>query len=293
LIGGRRRKLQALPCEGITYPGTGNNSQFAYDGRSQTVKIVETVSGTITGTKQFIWCGDKMCEARDSTGGLLNQYFGYGQTISVSNYFYTRDHLGSVRELADSSGNFQAQYNYDSYGRVSQLQGSLASDFQYADYYFHAPSGLNLTRTRAYRASLGRFLDRDLIAEAGGINLYQYVKNDPTEFTDPAGTDGKDPNAPPCISSSKDCAKWCKDTSNTISDPAARAAWFVACIKRCNVRFPLKPPVTEPGGYMKPGSWVGPPGYGFMPPAFQPPPLWIWLIPFLIPFPGNPLYFGI
>jgi hypothetical protein len=39
---------------------------------------------------------------------------------------------------------------YGMFGEVTQTVGTLASDFQYAGYYFHAPSGLNLTTYRAY-----------------------------------------------------------------------------------------------------------------------------------------------
>jgi hypothetical protein len=77
----------------ITYPGTGNNSKFTYDGYGHMMKIIETVGSSVTSTKQFIWAGDKMCESRNSGGSLLNQYFPYGQTISGSNYFYTKDRL--------------------------------------------------------------------------------------------------------------------------------------------------------------------------------------------------------
>lgn len=51
----------------------------------------------------------------------------------------------------------------------------------------HARSGLNLTRTRAYSASLGRFISRDPIQEYGGVNLYAYCQNDPVTNTDPSG----------------------------------------------------------------------------------------------------------
>jgi RHS repeat-associated protein len=166
----------------ITYPGTAT-SQFTYDAFGHIVKIVESTGST----KQFIWCGDAMCEARDGSGSLLNQYFPYGQTISGSNYFYTIDHLGSVREMTDSSGNIQAQYSYDSYGRVAQLQGSLAADFQYAGYYFHAPSGLNLAVHRAYSSGLGRWTSRDPLAENEGTNLFCYVDNEPVNDIDPLG----------------------------------------------------------------------------------------------------------
>jgi RHS repeat-associated protein len=171
----------------VTYPGTGNNSQFTYDGLSHCAKIVETIGGTVASTKQFIWCGEDMCEARDASSNLLSQYFVYGQTISGSNYFYTTERPPSVVEMTDSSGNDQAAYKYDPYGRVTQTQGSLASDFQYAGYYYHAPSGLNLAAHRAYSPILARWLNRDPIEESGGINLFAYVHNDPIDHRDPSG----------------------------------------------------------------------------------------------------------
>ncbi len=171
----------------ITYPGVGNNSQFTYDGYGHTVKAIEVRGGTTTSTKQFIWCEGSMCEARDASSNLLNQYFPLGQTISGSNYYYLFDHLGSIIALIDSSGNVVAAYIYDPYGRVMQTQGSLASDFQYAGYYYHAPSGLSLAVHRAYNASIGRWMNRDPIGEYGGLNLYGYVENEPISGTDSSG----------------------------------------------------------------------------------------------------------
>jgi RHS repeat-associated protein len=65
--------------------------------------------------------------------------------------------------------------------------GTLSADFGYAGYYVHGPSGLNLTTHRAYSPSLGRWINRDPIGERGGINLYDYVSNRPTEDIDPSG----------------------------------------------------------------------------------------------------------
>jgi RHS repeat-associated protein len=174
----------------INYPGSGNYSQLVYDGQNRCVQITEYSGGALTSTKQLVWCGARICEARDASGNPLNQCFSLGQTISNANYYYIFDRLGSVRQVQDSSGNLQATYDYDSFGRVSKTQGYLSSDFQFARYYTHAPSGLNLSRTRAYNARLGRWLNRDPIEENGGsLNLFSYANNNPVSFTDPSGLD--------------------------------------------------------------------------------------------------------
>ncbi len=64
---------------------------------------------------------------------------------------------------------------------------AVPSDFQYAGYYYHVPSRLNLTLNRAYSSSFGRWINRDPIGEGGGINLYAYVQNNPINFRDPSG----------------------------------------------------------------------------------------------------------
>ncbi|MBS2007159.1 MAG: hypothetical protein JST01_08965 [Cyanobacteria bacterium SZAS TMP-1] len=171
----------------ITYPGSGNNTQLTYDGYSGLVKIVETVSSSVTSTKQFVRCGSKICEERNAANALVKQFFGRGQTISATNYFYTKEHIGSVRDMTDSSGNVQAHFEYDMWGVQTKTTGALDADFGYAGYYAHARSGLYLTMYRIYSPLLGRWLSRDPIEEDGGNNLYVYVSNMPISEIDPLG----------------------------------------------------------------------------------------------------------
>jgi RHS repeat-associated protein len=154
------------------------------------VKIVEKNNGTITSTKQFVWCGKQICEERDGNNSVTARFYGEGfirYVPSAQPLFYTRDHLGSVREVTDSTGAVRARYDYDPYGRVMKVSGDLDSDFRYTGHYFHAPSGLHLAMYRAYDADLGSWLNRDPIGEEGGLNLYGYVANDPINDHDPWG----------------------------------------------------------------------------------------------------------
>jgi RHS repeat-associated protein len=173
----------------ISYPGVNNYSTFGYDGLGRNISIVETTAGSVTSSKQFVRDLQvyKPDEERDAAGTLTKKFYSGGQLISATKYFYDGDHLGSIREMSDNSGVLQAQYAFDPFGRVTKLSEVVPADFQYARYYLHSRSGLNLTRTRAYSGSVGRFINRDPIEEEGGVNLFAYVTNDPVSFVDPLG----------------------------------------------------------------------------------------------------------
>jgi RHS repeat-associated protein len=171
----------------IDYPGINNFTSFSYDGRGRNTKTVETNSGSVTSTKQFIWALKQRLEERDGTGSVTKRFFAKGETISGSNYFFAKNHLRSISELTDSSGAIQAQYKYDPYGRPTKIQGASEADFQFGNYYFHSRSMLNLMRRRAYSSTIGKFMNRDPIEERGSLNLFAYVQNSPTLYTDPSG----------------------------------------------------------------------------------------------------------
>jgi len=162
------------------------SSLFTYDGFGRRVKIVEN-NGTVTSTKQFVWDSAQLCEERDASDNVTKRFFANGEQIGGVSYYFTKDHLGSIREMIDSSGSIRARYDYDPYGRRTKMQGDLEADFGYTGYYVHQASGLQLALYRAYDANVGRFINRDPIGEDGGINLYDYVANNPICFIDPLG----------------------------------------------------------------------------------------------------------
>ncbi len=171
----------------INEPG-GLRSEFKYDGMGRRVCITEKSSGTVTSVKNLIWDGMTIREERNASNAVTKMYFANAVQISGSNYYYTRDHLGSVRELTTgTSATVLARYDYDPYGVQTQLSGTMTADFGFTGLYYHQPTGLILAPYREYSSNLDRWLSRDPLGEDGGINLYGYVGNNPVYWVDPTG----------------------------------------------------------------------------------------------------------
>src|SRR5439155_19712551 len=163
-------------------------SEFTYDGFSRRVRIVEKDGGTTTSDKRFLWCGLEICEERDATGSAVTKrFFNQGVQEGGINYFYTRDHLGSVRELTDGAGTLHARYDYDPWGRRTKLAGDKNVDFGFTGHYEHTLSGLTLAAFRAYDSNLGRWISEDPSGFTDGPNRYSYASSAPTGMYDPTG----------------------------------------------------------------------------------------------------------
>jgi RHS repeat-associated protein len=172
----------------VSIIGPTNQSVFSYNGMGRIFQITEKTNGVAYVTNTFIWDGTELCEQRDRAGGTVTKrFFSGGEQISGTNYYFTIDHLGSIREMIDSTGLIKSRYDYDSYGRRATISETVVADIGYAGMYAHRPSGLLLTPYRQYSADLGRWLSRDLLQESAGLNLYAYVANNPVNAYDPFG----------------------------------------------------------------------------------------------------------
>ncbi len=169
----------------------GTEVAFSYDAFHRRVKIVEVVGATTVSDKTLMWDGLTITAQRENQTGELRVFHGNGETrfgATTLNLYYTRDHLGSIRDLVDASnGTVRARYGYTPYGIRTKLGGDLDADFGYTGHYTNARTGLVLAPYRAYSPELGRWISRDPIEEAGGINLYGYVGNGPLGRIDPLG----------------------------------------------------------------------------------------------------------
>jgi len=165
-----------------------HRSEFGYDGWGHRVSIIEKEANVVTNERRFLWCGMSPCEERDASGGTVTRrFFPQGVQEGGAAYYFTMDHLGSVREMTDSAGAVRARYDYDPYGRVTKLSGDKDSPFTFTGHLQHSPSGLLLATHRAYDPELGRWISPDPIGVSGGTNTYAYVGGLPTDTRDPQG----------------------------------------------------------------------------------------------------------
>jgi RHS repeat-associated protein len=169
-------------------------TEFTYDAAGRLLSTRKSINGAEVSLRRFVWCDSALCEERDGSGDVTKRFFPFGMQVetgpAAGSYYYTRDHLGSVRELIDSGGNVRARYWYDPFGRRTKLSGDLDADFGFTGMFFASEAGLSLARFRVYDAEVGRWLSRDLLSNAEvreGPNLYAYVANDPINQVDPLG----------------------------------------------------------------------------------------------------------
>jgi len=184
------QKLNQDAAIEITYPGTGNFSCFGYDGLDRVVRIEETIGGSISEVRQFVLTSFEKLEERNSGGAITKRFFNSGTVVGEDKYFYTSDHLGSIREVVSSSPSQSFNCEYSPYGKFSSAETSAQPDFGFSGYHYHARSTLYLAVYRAYNKDLGRWLSRDKLSEIDGANLYSYVNNSPIAFVDHLGLTG-------------------------------------------------------------------------------------------------------
>jgi RHS repeat-associated protein len=166
--------------------------EWVYNGVG--LRVARKLNGAVS--KQWVWDGTTLREQRDAANIITRRYYGQGvvqgatlPAAATDKLCYTRDHLGSIRELVDGTGALRARYEYDPYGDRTKLSGTADADIGYTGHYQDVSGSLVAAPFRCYDPKLGRWLSPDPIGEEGGINLYGYVGNGPTTLIDPLGQD--------------------------------------------------------------------------------------------------------
>ncbi len=173
-------------------PTETRRTEFLYNGEGSRVGKKELLNGTLQSDIRYIYGGTGVLQKRSADGGtVLKTFTGQGEldytTTPAAPRYYTRDHLGSVREVVADDGTLLARYDYKPYGERTLVSGTFEASKGFTGHDYLPESGIILTLYRGYDPLTGRWLSPDPIAEAGGMNIYGYVGGDPVNAVDPLG----------------------------------------------------------------------------------------------------------
>ena len=104
--------------------------------------------------------------------------------------WYLADLQGSVRQISDNSATILGARTYSAFGAITLASCTGLDRYAYTAREWDATLGLQFSRARLYDPATGRWLSEDPLGlAAGDVNLFRYVGNAVTTFTDPSGLD--------------------------------------------------------------------------------------------------------
>ena len=202
---------------------------------------------------------------------ILTPATPHPQNVVTSYYF--SDGQGNVVALASPSGMVLAQYKYDPFGNLISKGGLMAdiNKYRFSSKEWEGDAGLYYYGYRFYDPNMQRWLNRDPVQEAGGINLHDFVLNSPPNYFDLLGLDEHPQGG------------WPPGSSTTSDGPQLPITLPPG---NPTNRPPILPPTLPPA----PNPPTTPPSFPLIPKAKPPfPSLPPWLHPSYQSFPG-PLY---
>jgi len=166
------RMVSATNCVDGTYV----TYKYDYQGRM----FEKTTNGDTT---RFIWNGNHIIsEITDSSTNLY--VWSNGELLCANldgeTVFYCHDANKNVTDLANTSGDSVAHYEYSPFGVITEQTGALAAanPFRFSNEYFDETTGFVEFVFRPYIPPLAKFASRDPIEEQGGLNIYGIGGND-------------------------------------------------------------------------------------------------------------------
>ena len=178
--------------------GVANQIRFAYMDHKLVRRQHYQKGWQLIEERHYIYDGNLLLQERDQYNNVINEYTwglglpgGIGGLLGLNQggavYSYLYDGKGNVTALLDGNTNVAATYQYDPFGRPRGPVNTLSQPMQFSTKPYDGKTGLSYYGYRYYVPALGRWLTRDPLGEAGGINLYGFVGNNPMNFLDPFG----------------------------------------------------------------------------------------------------------
>ena len=165
------------------------NTQFIYDG----MNVVQERDALNGGVPQVTYTrGLDLSSSLEGAGGIggMLAYTDHSTGADRTAYYHA-DGNGNITAMINGAGRVVARYHYDPYGNLLGMAGPLAQEnrYRYSSKQAQPYSELYYYGYRFYDPSLQRWINQDPIGEAGGVNLFGFVGNDPMNVIDPLGLD--------------------------------------------------------------------------------------------------------
>ncbi|OXJ14070.1 RHS repeat-associated core domain-containing protein [Burkholderia sp. AU6039] len=112
--------------------------------------------------------------------------------------YYQCDQIGTPPEVTDEQGEIAWSARYRARGEAKEViseaarKAGVRNPIRFQGQYFDHETGLHYNRHRYYDPQSGRFISKDPIGLAGGLNGFQYAPN-PISWIDPLGLSGFEP----------------------------------------------------------------------------------------------------
>jgi RHS repeat-associated protein len=121
---------------------------------------------------------------------IFTQKSGRNEELVSAYNQHLYDGLGNVVNTTDEAGRILQTYEYEAFDRVRNISFDPHNDFRSLGAYGllqDDATDFRYNRARYYDAEIGRFISRDPIGIAGGINLYGYARNNAVNWVDVDG----------------------------------------------------------------------------------------------------------
>lgn len=184
----RMRVRKEFAWNGSAWSQT-NETRFIYDG----AVIVQMRDSNNAPTLSFTRGLDLSAsfQGAGGTGGLLAMTDHTTSSALLKTALYHADGNGNVTCLISTNGLIVARALFEPFGRPLALSGPQAgvNPFWFSSQLYDADTGFSHYLYRVYSSDLQRWLTKDPIEEAGGLNLFEFGFGDPIGVVDNYGLD--------------------------------------------------------------------------------------------------------
>jgi RHS repeat-associated protein len=194
--------------------GSKRRLEFEYDwqGRRIKKKVTNLDTSSVLLDNKFLYDGWNLIAGLNATNNAVIRFYiwgldlsgsiqgagGVGGLLAVNDtangvHFAAYDGNGNVTALVKAAdGTISAQYEYGPFAEPIRVTGPMGktNPIRFSTKYTDDESDFLYYGLRYYNPSTGRWLNRDPIGEAGGMNMYVCVFNDLQNYLDLLGLDG-------------------------------------------------------------------------------------------------------